>query len=152
MTPIFMWTCAREPDGTSPGGADHTIRSPWHRIRGMSARLATAVREDTLRVGIDGATWTNPRGYGRHTRSVVSARLRCARQSLNTLFSDSLADGDLPSTSAEVRRVRAAGSTRDLPPGARRSLRDTGAMSRALSDPSFHVVLFPTVASYVPVL
>jgi glycosyltransferase involved in cell wall biosynthesis len=106
-----------------------------------------------LRVGIDATSWTNSRGFGRHTRSLVSALLRVDRETRYTVFVDSIAGRDGVPAGAEVRLVTTRRPTTEAAAASgRRSLRDLAAMSRALSDPSLDAVYFPTVYSYVPVM
>jgi glycosyltransferase involved in cell wall biosynthesis len=106
-----------------------------------------------LRVGIDATSWTNGRGFGRHTRALVTAMLRVDGESRYTAFVDSAAARDALPDGVEARLVRTRRPTTEAAvAGGRRAVGDLLAMSRALADPSLDVLLFPTVYSYVPVL
>jgi len=95
-----------------------------------------------MHFAIDATTWNNPRGYGRFTRSLLSALLEREQIHRYTLFTDSPeALPPLPS------RATAATATRSG-----RTLAGVASMSRALSAHGFDAILFPTVYSYVPVL
>jgi glycosyltransferase involved in cell wall biosynthesis len=103
-------------------------------------------------VGIDATSWTNRRGFGRHTRSLVSALLRIDPGTRYTTFLDSAAAGQEFPEGADVRLVTTRRPTAEAAAaGGHRSVRDLAAMSRALSDPSLDVILYPNVWSYVPV-
>lgn len=105
-----------------------------------------------MRIGVDATCWQNNRGYGRHARALLTALVRMDEGNRYTFVMDSR-EGitDLPAR-AEARVVGTETPTA-LAAAAqgRRSMRDMWRMSRALSDPSFEVLLFPTIYSYVPV-
>jgi glycosyltransferase involved in cell wall biosynthesis len=106
-----------------------------------------------MRVGIDATAWTNRRGFGRHTRALVSALLRADPETRYTIFADSVAARDGIPSGADVRLIRTRRPTTEAATAAsRRSLRDLAAMSCALSDPSLDALVFPGVFSYVPVV
>lgn len=106
-----------------------------------------------VRVGIDATSWTNRRGFGRHTRSLVTALLSADDDIRYTIFVDSPAGRDGVPRGADVRLVRAGRPTTEAATAdGRRRLRDLAAMSRALSDRALDVLLYPTVYSYVPVI
>jgi len=105
-----------------------------------------------MRIGVDATSTSNSRGYGRHARSLIDALLRQDTENRYTLVTDEPESvGNLP-IGAEILTVRT-----DMPTsiaaaaGGRRSLGDMIRMSRALSDRTFDLLLFPTVYSYVPV-
>lgn len=105
-----------------------------------------------MRIGVDATSASNSRGYGRHARSLLDALLRVDTGNKYTLVTDEPDSiGRLPA-GAEIKLVRT-----DLPTsiaaaaGGRRSFGDMIRMSRALSDPAYEMLLFPTVYSYVPV-
>ncbi|MEP7365347.1 MAG: glycosyltransferase family 1 protein [Acidobacteriota bacterium] len=95
-----------------------------------------------MHFAVDATTWTNPRGYGRFTRSLLTALLEPDQPHRYTLFTDSLAA--LPPMPARATVTAATHSGRT--PGG------IAGMSRALSARGFDAILFPTVYSYVPVL
>jgi glycosyltransferase involved in cell wall biosynthesis len=107
----------------------------------------------TVRVGVDATSWTNRRGFGRHTRSLVSALLAVDRETRYTIVVDAgSAPTGLPG-GADVRTVRTSRATTDAAgAGSRRRAGDLLRVSRALSDPSLDAVFYPTVYSYVPTL
>lgn len=106
-----------------------------------------------MHFAVDATTWTNPRGYGRFTRSLLTALIERNQPHQYTLFTDT--PGALPPLPARaiVHTVAASRPTSEAASaGGRRTLADTARMSRALSAPGFDAILFPTVYSYVPVL
>jgi glycosyltransferase involved in cell wall biosynthesis len=104
-----------------------------------------------VRVGIDATAWTNRRGFGRHVRALVSALIRVDPETRYTTVVDSTAAGDAVPRGADVRLVRTRRPTTEAAAASsRRSLRDLAAVSRALSDPAFDVLLYPNVYSFVP--
>lgn len=105
-----------------------------------------------MRIAIDATCWHNARGYGRHARALLRALVAADRDSSYTFFLDAPAPAHEPLPErAEVRLVQASSPTAVAASSAgRRSLRDMGRMSRALSTSGFDVVLFPTIYSYVP--
>jgi glycosyltransferase involved in cell wall biosynthesis len=123
---------------------------------------AAAVRSDRtvgapanrggLRIGVDATCWENTRGYGRHGRALLSAMVRLDARNHYTFFVDSTAQAELLPREASCRVVRAAAPAAVAASSSgRRSLRDLWCMSRALSQPEFDLLLFPTIYSYVPV-
>jgi len=106
-----------------------------------------------LRVGIDGGTWSNRRGYGRFTREVVSALAELDRNQQYTLFLDQQTPpGSVPSgiTVATVP-TRVSPSTAAAADGYR-SPRDLLSMARAIARAPIDVMFFPSVYTFVPVL
>ena len=106
----------------------------------------------SLNIGIDATCWNNRRGYGRHARSLLSALVTLDRDNRYTF----VLDGEPPKEQLPVNATIHSVST-SLPTtlaasaDGHRSLRDMWKMSRALSNPQFDLVFFPTVYSYVPV-
>ncbi len=102
-----------------------------------------------MRIGVDATCWHNLRGYGRHARNLLAALADEDRDNQYTLVSDA------PFEPPRGMALRVVESSRLAAEAAssegRRSLSDMWKMSRALSDPAFDVVLFPSVYSYVPV-
>jgi glycosyltransferase involved in cell wall biosynthesis len=105
-----------------------------------------------LRVGIDGGSWSNARGYGRFTREIVRALGAGARHDY-TLFLDRGARADALPPNVSVVRVplRDAPSTAASADGYRRPL-DLLRMSRAMARAAVDVLFFPSVYTFVPVL
>src|SRR4030095_8090049 len=103
-------------------------------------------------IGVDATCGQNNRGYGRHARALINALVPLDADNRYTMFVDSdIATDRLPAR-AEVRIVNtSAPAAEATASNGHRSLRDMWRMSRAMSDSSFDVLLFPTVYSYVPV-
>lgn len=106
-----------------------------------------------MHFAIDATTWTNTRGYGRFTRSLVKALVNLEQPHHYTLFTDT------PGAVAELpdrARVEMVASDRPAAVAAsaegRRSVHDMLRMSRALSRTSCDCLLFPTAYSYVPLI
>ena len=105
-----------------------------------------------MRIGVDGACWTNARGYGRFLREIVAALAQVDRDNSYVIFLDSRKAAAAPwrapfeprlvETSAAVDT--AAGS------GGRRSIPDVLRMGRAVARESLDLFFFPTVYSYFP--
>ncbi|HQR32108.1 MAG TPA: glycosyltransferase family 1 protein [Blastocatellia bacterium] len=105
-----------------------------------------------MRIGVDATSRQNNRGYGRHARALLNALIRLDCENRYTLFVDSVDAGDKMPPEAEVRLVRANAPTAvATAANGHRSAMDMLRMSRAMSDSSFDLLLFPTVYSYVPV-
>ena len=105
-----------------------------------------------MRIGIDGCTWANRRGYGRFTRMLVTTMMAENPDHAFTLVLDqrTAAESDFPS-SANIEVVR----TREQPTRAAsaygsRSMADLWRLSRAVSRCDFDVFLFPTSYSFYP--
>jgi glycosyltransferase involved in cell wall biosynthesis len=106
-----------------------------------------------MRIGVDATCWQNNRGYGRQCRGLLRALIRLDVENQYTLFVDSNEIMENMPCEAEVRWVHtSAPASVAASSSTHRSLRDMWRMSRALSDPTFDLLLFPTVYSYVPVL
>ncbi len=111
----------------------------------MSSKVA-------MHVGVDAACWLNKRGYGRHARSLLGAVLEVDTANRYTLLFDTRelpkelppgAEGRIVHARRPAAEAASAESSRSLP--------DLWRMSRALADPDFDVLLFPSVYTYVPV-
>jgi glycosyltransferase involved in cell wall biosynthesis len=105
-----------------------------------------------LTVGIDATSWQNNRGYGRHARSLLTSLTRLDENNRYVFVLDSYEQTELIPETVERRMVQSMNPT-TLAASAnnRRSARDMINMSRALSDPTFDVLFFPTIYSFVPV-
>src|SRR5262245_360046 len=105
-----------------------------------------------MRIGVDATCWLNNRGYGRHARALLGALARLDTENHYTFFlDDSEGLASLP-PSVEARLAAAAAPVAvAASANGHRSLGDIWKMSRALSDPKFDLLLFPTIYSYVPV-
>jgi glycosyltransferase involved in cell wall biosynthesis len=105
-----------------------------------------------MRIGVDATCWQNSRGYGRHARALLGALLGLDKENHYTFFMDSKEYFEAVPAGAEVRLVRAAAPAAvAASSNGHRSYGDMWRMSRAMSQPGFDLLLFPTVYSYVPV-
>ncbi len=106
-----------------------------------------------MRVGIDASCWTNPRGYGRYTRGLVSALLAERGRHTFTLLADRPDDGDrwpLPGGCEVIPVAAQQAASAAASAGGRRSLRDIRAFSRAAGRAGFDVLFYPSVFTYFP--
>src|SRR5215813_285971 len=105
-----------------------------------------------MRIGVDATCWRNNRGYGRHARALLGALTRLDTANHYTFFLD---EGEALATLPQGVEARLAPAASPAAVAAsangHRSLGDIWQMSRALSDPEFDLLLFPTIYSYVPV-
>ena len=105
-----------------------------------------------MHVGIDATSWLLPRGFGRHTRCLLTALLEVDQDSQYTFFVDSREAAAAVPSAAAVRLVEAGRPTIEAATAtSRRTLGDLARMSRALSSPELDVVVFPTSFTFVPV-
>jgi glycosyltransferase involved in cell wall biosynthesis len=105
-----------------------------------------------LHIGVDATCWHNVRGYGRYTRALLSALVRLDPRNHYTFLMDSAEHRETLPPVAEVQLVSTAVPTAIAASSTgHRSGRDMWRMSRAMSNPAFDLLLFPTVYSYVPV-
>jgi glycosyltransferase involved in cell wall biosynthesis len=106
-----------------------------------------------MRIGVDATCWQNTRGYGRHGRGLLRALIPLDVENQYTLFMDSDENVEGVPCEAEVQLVHtSAPASVAASSSTHRSIRDMWQMNRAMSDPAFDLLLFPTVYSYVPVL
>ena len=106
-----------------------------------------------MRIGIDGATWENSRGYGRFTRELVRTLVNLDPRNEYVLFVSPFAIGDplLPNARIVKVQTRYAPSTAASADGYR-SPQDMWAFTRAMATARLDLVFFPSVYSFVPVL
>jgi len=105
-----------------------------------------------MKIGVDATSRQNNRGYGRHARALLNALIPLDSENRYTLFVDSLDASDKIPAEADVRLVNTDAPTAvATAANGHRSAMDMLRMSRALSNSSFDLLLFPTVYSYVPV-
>jgi glycosyltransferase involved in cell wall biosynthesis len=106
-----------------------------------------------MHVGVDATCWLLPRGFGRHTRCLLSALLQIDRENDYTFFTDSPQAAEQLASMTRVRLVHTSAPTLAAASAqGRRTLRDLVAMSRALGERTLDLLLFPTVYSFVPVV
>lgn len=105
-----------------------------------------------LKVAVDATCWQNNRGYGRHARNLLSELIRLDTENRYSFIVDS--KEMLDSIPANVDGIL-VNSTKPTAQAAssdgRRAFADMRRISRAISQPDFDLILFPTVYSYVPV-
>lgn len=105
-----------------------------------------------MRIGIDGGTWDNARGYGRFTRELLRALVRRGDRHAYTLFLDPFASrADVPQGVAVVTVPLRIGIARAASADGYRSPADLWAMSRAISGADVDLIFFPSVYTFVPV-
>src|SRR5271165_5639106 len=104
-----------------------------------------------MRIGVDATSWVNRRGYGRYTRSLLTAVLELDPHNHYTFFVDCESDEfPLPSgvevcrVSTQVPTVKAAGAD------SRRSVGDMWEVASAVRRARVDLIYFPTDYSYVP--
>lgn len=118
-----------------------------------SNRYSVSAAPVLMNVGIDVTSWSNRRGYGRFTRSLLTALLARPRGHDFTLFVDEPSAPLLTHTgraNITVVRTRRAPSEAAAASGSR-SAADLVAMSRAVSTARLDAMVFPTVYTYFPV-
>lgn len=101
---------------------------------------------------IDATTWTNTRGYGRFTRSLLTALVQLDQPHRYTLVTDSA--GAIPRLSPRAKVLEVASAQPAALAASAQGRRGGGdmlRMIRALSSCDCDCLLFPTVYSYVPV-
>lgn len=107
-----------------------------------------------MRIGIDGATWTNRRGYGRFLRELVRAIPQVDSRHEYVILLDSSADRDetwpdaftpcfVPTSRSVGESATAAG---------RRSIGDFARMTKAALGQRLDLFFYPTVYSWFPLL
>lgn len=107
-----------------------------------------------MRVGIDGTSWSNRRGYGRFTRGVVGELLAAPNGHEFTLFVDlqTFQSCELPPGAAIVVVPTKTAPTVAASAAGRRSMSDLLAMTRAVQHHDCEAFFFPTVYTYFPLL
>ena len=105
-----------------------------------------------MHIGVDATCWQLPRGSGRYTRCLLTALRQIDQLNDYTFFTNAPAVIDALAAIAPVRLVATSKPAIEGAAADRNgSVGDLVAMSRALSDPSIDVLLFPTAFSDVPV-
>ncbi len=118
-----------------------TVTSASHRPSAVGA----------IRIGIDGGTWANARGYGRFTRELVRALLEIDERNAYSIFLDPFTPrADLPSRLAVIEVATHEQPSRAASADGYRSARDLWAFSRAIARAPLDVMFFPSVYTFVP--
>ena len=107
-----------------------------------------------LRIGIDASSWTDRRGIGRYTRSLLTAlaQRRDSEQYVVFVDPDSAAASDFPEAFEKIVVTTRRPPGRTASPSSRRDLRDVLRMSWAAARRSLDVFFFPSTFSYFPLL
>ncbi|MCI0591196.1 MAG: glycosyltransferase family 4 protein [Gammaproteobacteria bacterium] len=105
-----------------------------------------------MHIGVDATCWQNTRGYGRHTRALLSTLVRLDTRNRYIFFMDSTENSEVLPPEVEIRLICTSAPTAvAASSNGHRSARDMWRIGLAISDPSFDLLLFPTVYSFVPV-
>ena len=109
---------------------------------------------DKLRVGVDGACWRNRRGYGRYTRSLLTALAARADGERYLLFADpeTAADPDIPSGVEKVIVPTRRPPAQAASAWGRRAVPDLWRMAQAVAQQRVDVFFFPSVSTFFPLL
>jgi glycosyltransferase involved in cell wall biosynthesis len=104
-------------------------------------------------IGVDATSWQNNRGFGRYARSLLTTLTKLDQDNRYVFLLDSTEQTDAISDRVEKRFVQASmPTTQAASATSRRSIGDMWRMSRALGDPKFDLLFYPTIYSYVPVI
>jgi glycosyltransferase involved in cell wall biosynthesis len=105
-----------------------------------------------MRIGIDGGSWSNRRGYGRFLREIVHAITRIPCDHDFTVFLDAATAREFaPLPHFQVREVTLSRSVSEAATSdGNRSPGDLFRMGRAVSKEPLDVFFYPTVYSYFP--
>ena len=105
-----------------------------------------------MRIGIDGGSWSNRRGYGRFLREMAKALSAAPIDHQYVLFLDRAGQDQFTHLNRfETRVVPLSQSISEAASNAgNRSLLDLARMGRAVARERFDVFFFPTVYSYFP--
>lgn len=107
-----------------------------------------------MRIGVDAACWSNPRGYGRFARELLKALLELDQKNEYVFFLDPETSRfpDLPGRI--VRRIPPVSEapSRAASASGRRSIRDVWRMTRSVAKEKLDIFFFPSVYTYFPLL
>ena len=105
-----------------------------------------------MHIGVDATCWHNARGFGRQARGVLTGLAAIDTENRYTFLTDwPTFEPPLPAGIAPRHVAASAPSSEAAGAGGHRTLRDMWRMSRALSDPAYDTLLFPSIYTYVPV-
>ena len=107
-----------------------------------------------LQIGIDGTSWTDRRGIGRYTRSLLTALARRSDSHHYVAFIDpeTAARSEFPSAFEKIVVPTRRPPSRAASPSSRRDVRDVLRMSLAVARRSLDVFFFPSTFGYFPLL
>lgn len=104
-----------------------------------------------MRIGIDGTTWHNNRGFGRFTRELLGALFADPGPHQYVLLTDTPPGGTTPGPQVETVQVATRRRvTESATADSRRSLADMLAFRRAAGAARLDVLFFPAVYSWFP--
>jgi len=107
-----------------------------------------------LRVGVDGTSWANRRGYGRFARNAVGRLVELDRDTTNLIYidDDAAEDASLPDRAVprriSLRRPPAESAAAD----SFRPISDLLRLTRAVRRDALDAFLFPSIYTYFPVV
>ncbi len=107
-----------------------------------------------MRVGIDGTSWANPRGYGRYTRNLTKALLAANSPHTFALVLDNHT-AENPTLPANIEKIIIQTGNpmgEILNKDGHRSPTDIWAMTNGLRAQNFDAFFFPTLHTYYPLL
>jgi glycosyltransferase involved in cell wall biosynthesis len=112
------------------------------------------LRERALRIGIDGSSWTDRRGIGRYTRSLLTALARRGDAERYVVLVDPQAAeaADFPDAFEKIVVATRQPPTRAASPSSRRDVRDILRMTWTAARQSLDIFFFPSTFSYFPLL
>lgn len=107
-----------------------------------------------MRIGIDASNWSNPRGYGRYARGLLTALLAEPSRHEFVLFVDAQTRAcyAMPDGAEYIVVQTSKAPSQAASANGRRSFADIWAMSAAVSRTSMDVFFYPSVFTYFPVL
>lgn len=106
----------------------------------------------TIHVGIEASTWWNERGFGRFTRSLVTALLERQAGFRYTLIIDRAPDESLPFGVPLLEAHAGRSITESAVGTGRRSFAEGLALGRAAARERFDLLFYPAVYSWAPAL
>ncbi len=106
-----------------------------------------------MRVGVDATCWSNPRGYGRFTKDMLSALLELDTRNEYLFFMDSFTATmtDFPVNAKKIVVGVSESPTRAASALGRRSVPDMLRMGRAVSATKMDIFFYPSVYTYFPI-
>ena len=127
---------------------------PVSAISSEGAAKAGCSAPPGLQIGLDGGCWLNRRGYGRYTRSLLSALARREDNDQYFLFVDreTAEAPDLPARFEKVVVPIARSPAKTATAFSRRNLLDLWRMGRAVAKYPLDVFFFPSVYTFFPLL
>ncbi len=107
-----------------------------------------------MRIGVDAACWSNPRGYGRFTRDLLSAVLCMDHDNEYVFFLDPQTNKemDIPYNAKRVLLNISESPSEAASATGRRSIPDMLKAAIAVSREKLDIFLYPSVYTYFPVL